>query len=125
MSSKYPSQQWNRREGHWTPVFGVGLVLAAVLCMCYLLLQGRCETIGEETRKQEEELVRLQHRLADEESRWLVLKSPQEIEKALRQHNLPMAWPTREQIVRLPAAGISVARVDPQAPKKPAQFASR
>lgn len=81
--------------------FAIGMVLASTLSLGYLWLGNRCETIGKELKGLEARKEDLHRKCLYEESRWANMTAPQEIEKALRRHNLSVTWPSSDQIVRL------------------------
>jgi hypothetical protein len=82
------------------PLAGI-LGLACAVALSYLWIQNRCEMIGRDLRKLENEKSALVKNLHNEEYRWTELKSPRNIEKALRKWNLEMGWPTAAQVVRV------------------------
>lgn len=77
------------------------IVLAPVLCLGYLSLDNRCEALGKELKTLDREIVDLNRKCLNEELRWMSMKSPGEIDKALRRWHLAMTWPDEQQIVRL------------------------
>ena len=67
----------------------------------YIWLSCRCDALGRELRSLESEKERLQNEYLTEEYKWMRMKSPREIEKALEKHNIMMTWPKTEQVIRL------------------------
>ena len=91
-----------RSEGFIFPVpFAAALIAMAVLSLCFLWLRVRCETVGQELKALEVKKATLQRNYINEASKWSNCKSPLNIEKALKEHGLVMAWPDKNQIVRL------------------------
>ena len=91
-----------RSEGFLLPApFAVALVAVSVLSLCFLWLRVRCETLGQDLKNLEVRKATLQRNYLNEEFRWSNCKSPLNIEKALRTHGLIMAWPDKDQVVRL------------------------
>jgi hypothetical protein len=88
--------------GYLIPVpLTVMLIVMAALSLCYLWLRARCDALGEELKAMEVRKASLQRVYLNEEFKLTNLKSPASLERALRRHNLVMAWPNRDQIVRL------------------------
>jgi hypothetical protein len=77
------------------------IVLAPALCLGYLSLDSKCETMGKELKALDREIVDLNRKCLNEELRWMSMKSPGEIDKALRRWHLTMTWPDEQQIVRV------------------------
>ena len=91
-----------RSEGFIFPApFAVALIVMSVLSLCFLWLRVRCETLGQELKTLEVKKATLQRNYLNEEFKWSNCKSPLNIEKALREHGLVMAWPDKNQVVRL------------------------
>ena len=81
--------------------FAVVLAILSVLSICYLFLGVRCMSIGEDIKTLETEQENLNKIRLNEEYKWSEMKSPRNMLSAMRQHNLEMDWPTRDQIVYL------------------------
>lgn len=89
------------------PVFFVILLSGAFLL--YLSPGKQCEALGRELKVLDGEIVDLKRKCENEEDRWMLLKSPGELEKALRRWHLQMTWPDDQKIVRLSQADVVVA----------------
>lgn len=83
------------------PIAG-SLVLFSAMALAYLWIHNRCEMIGRDIRKLEREKTTLTKQFNQEEYRWIEMKSPRNLDKALKKWNIDMAWPTAAQIVRIP-----------------------
>ena len=78
--------------------------LVALLCafaLGYVWLGCRCEALGRELKTLENERDALHKQYLNEEYKWIRMKSPREIEKALERHNIIMTWPSNDQVIRL------------------------
>ncbi|MBN1671319.1 MAG: hypothetical protein JXR37_09815 [Kiritimatiellae bacterium] len=95
----------NRKKstgGYIFPVpFAALLVLASILALCYLWLDGRCEALAKELKALEAEKETLRQRCATEEGRWAKMKTPPSIEEALLRHNMKMFRPDEKHTVRV------------------------
>lgn len=76
------------------------VLLPAVIVGC-LSLGSRCEAIGKELKALDSEITELKRKCANEEERWMWMKSPAELDKALRRWHLQMTWPDEQKVVRL------------------------
>lgn len=92
------------------PFAGV-VVMICVLGLSYIWLVGRCEAVGRDLKKLEKEYRALEKQYLNEEFRWVRMKSPENIEKALKRHGIKMDWPRRDQIVRLRRTDVYKDRV--------------
>ena len=95
----------NRKKGQVKfpvpiPVVALILVLSA-LSLVYVCLQSRTETLGREIKLLEASRDRFRDQLVREQCEWARLQSPSSLEQALKLHGLVMAWPSRDQIVRI------------------------
>lgn len=91
-----------RMDGFASPVPVAGfLVLISSFALIYVWLGCRCDSLGKEIRKLEQERVVLHKKFLNEEYRWAQMKSPRSIEKALARFNIAMTWPANSQIIRL------------------------
>jgi hypothetical protein len=77
------------------------LVLAALLSLSYLWLRGRCESLGREISRLEDQKIALQRQRVNEEYKWSAMTSPENMQKLLKTHNLQMAWPREKSVVRI------------------------
>lgn len=76
------------------------LALATILSLSYLWMMGRCEAAGQRIKALEGQRNDLRNRVLNEESEWARLRSPRNMEAALRRHNLVMTWPSEDRVVR-------------------------
>jgi hypothetical protein len=95
----------NRRkqsEGFIFPApFAAILGLVAVISLSYLWLCGRCEAIGSRIKQLEDRKIERHKQVINEEYKWANMKSPATVEAMLKKFNLAMAWPEKDQVVRL------------------------
>jgi len=77
------------------------LIVIVVLGLSYMWLCSRCDALGKEIKQKEHELTESAKRLADEQSKWSLLTSPENLEYAIKVHRLNMVMPKEEQIVRI------------------------
>jgi hypothetical protein len=87
------------------PLAGAVVLLVAT-ALAYVWLDCRCETLGREIRTFEKEQELLKRKCLNEEYKWMRLKSPVEIEKALQKFNIVMTWPRNEQVVRMTSTDV-------------------
>jgi hypothetical protein len=89
--------------------FAVIIFLAPTLCLGYLSLENRCEALGKELKALESVIDNRHRQCQYEESQWMRVKSPAEIDRALHRYGIQMSWPSEKQIVRMNAADLSAA----------------
>ncbi len=77
------------------------VVMAGALGLSYLWLCSRCEVLGQGLKRLEQDKARVHKLRLNEEYKWANMKSPVNIEKALKTHCLDMRWPERHQVIRL------------------------
>jgi hypothetical protein len=77
------------------------VVLAGSLALAYVWMVCRCQTLGDELKQLETRRDVLLKEYQQELFKWTRLKAPQNLERALMQHNLSMSWPSSRQVVRL------------------------
>ncbi len=118
----------NRKKSEQGFLFPVPLtvILLAVtlLALFHICLKARADALGREIKALEARRVVLRDQLKKVEGDWSLLRSPARVEAALREHGLVMAWPRRDQIVRIicaPASG-RVRRLEPTQPLQYAQI---
>lgn len=84
------------------PLPFAGLVaLIAFFALGYVWLGSRCEALGRDLKVLENERKTLHKQYLQEEYKWIQMRSPRELEKALERHNIIMTWPKSDQVVRL------------------------
>ncbi|MDI6775108.1 MAG: hypothetical protein QME60_06910 [Verrucomicrobiota bacterium] len=94
-------------DGFIFPVPFAGLLaVIAAMALWYLWLGCRCEALGKELKRLEDEKAELTKRCLNEEYKWARMKSPESIDRALARHGIVMIWPRSEQIVRLTKADL-------------------
>ncbi len=76
------------------------LALATLLSLSYLWMMGRCEAAGQRIKTLEQRRTDLHSRVLNEEYKWANMRSPRNMEAALRRHNLVMTWPSENRVVR-------------------------
>jgi len=95
-------RQHSRRGGFVFPTpLAVILLTLAGLALSYLWLCGRCEAAGRRIKQYEATRTELRKRRMNEEFKWANMKSPRNIEAALRRHHLVMDWPSRSRLREL------------------------
>lgn len=91
-----------RAQANVLPVPFIGVLsILGLLGIGYLWMETLCSSLSQQIRRLEEDHKRLVAERQREESRWAVMKAPQEIERALQRHGLHMVLPQGEQVVRL------------------------
>ena len=93
----------NKEHGYGFPGMIAGAFVVVVLGLTYVWLGSRSDQLGREINALERHQQELNNAFRQEESRWARMRSPQGLESALRRWNIEMQWPTREQVVWLPA----------------------
>ena len=83
------------------PTIALITVFATVL-LCYLWLCGRCEDLGKNIKRLEQDLERQRRMVLTEEFNWSTMKSQTEIRKYLHKQRLVMDWPDEAHVVRIP-----------------------
>lgn len=77
------------------------LMLAALLSLAYLWLNGRADAMGKRIQDLEARTVEVHNRVINEEITWANLTTLQSIQRELKRHGLVMAWPDEAHIVRI------------------------
>lgn len=77
------------------------LVVAAMLALLFVWMDGRSQKLGSHIKQLEARLEEVNKIYANELSKWEMLKTPQNIEKALARNNILMVWPAEASIVRI------------------------
>lgn len=91
-----------RLQGVLLPMPFAGLVaFLAAFALAYVWLGSRCEALGRDLKVLETERQILHKQYLQEEYKWIQMRSPRELEKALEKHSIIMTWPKSEQVVRL------------------------
>lgn len=98
------------------------VVLAPALCLGYLSLDSRCKALGRELKALDGEISELNRKCRNEEMRWIRMKSPGELDKALRRWHLALTWPDDQQVVRLTPADV-IEAFEPASRAKRTQYA--
>ena len=86
--------------------FEGAVALFALLALAYVWLVCRGQALGDEllALEQKRDALSLQHQ--QELFKWTRMKSPQNLERALREHGIAMNWPANRQVVRLRAGDL-------------------
>ena len=94
-------------------LFANALMLVMVMGLSYMWLCSRCDSLGKEIKRKENELTAAQKRLVGEQDRWSSITSPANLQRAIRKHHLGMVMPGEKQIIRVGAwpsdAGVAMA----------------
>jgi len=77
------------------------LSLVTVLALSYLWLCGQCEASGRRIKKLERSRTVVRKLKLNEEYKWHNLRSQENLERALIQHNLQMSWPEKRRAIQL------------------------
>lgn len=77
------------------------VVMVSAFALGYLWLGCRCEALGVEIKDLEVRQKVLEKKYLNEEFRWTRIKSPGNLERVLKDLNVCMTWPRRDQVVRL------------------------
>lgn len=90
------------------------LVVAAVLALGYLGLDGRCNDLGDSIKKLEAKKRDLDRRVVNEQSKWATQTSPENILRILQRHKLAMLLPSKTNVVHVKRAtdGVYVKQRD-------------
>ena len=83
-----------------TPLAGV-MVALSVLALAYVWLEARCQALGREIQAFERERAVLEKRRANEEYKWLEVKSLRNLRIVLARRGIAMSWPAVSQVVRM------------------------
>ena len=96
-----------KKDGFALPVpFAGVVVLICTVGLSYTWLNCRCEALGKEIKELEDHLVQLEDRYEREEYRWMRIKSPRSIRRALERNCLVMTWARPDQVVHLSGSGL-------------------
>jgi hypothetical protein len=94
-----------RQEGHNLPLRLAGcVVLGAATGLAHVELWSRASTLNGEIKVLERQLADAEQQRMNEESRWVQMKAPHNLEAALARHHIAMAYPRPDQIVRIETA---------------------
>ncbi|MBN2684692.1 MAG: hypothetical protein JXR40_05390 [Pontiellaceae bacterium] len=77
------------------------LVAVTVLGLSYMWLNARCDALGREIKKAEQELGKAQKQARIEQERWATLTNPSNLRAAIKRFDLNMSMPRESQIVKL------------------------
>ena len=86
-----------------SPLVGI-LVTVAMLSLAYLWLCGRCDALGKEITRLEKKVAERHGRRLNEEYKWSNMKSPGNMERLLKKHNLVMTLPNEADVIRVRAS---------------------
>lgn len=112
-------------DGFVFPVPFAGLVIViAALALGYVWLGCRCEALGKDLKRLENEKAELTKRCLNEEYNWTRMKSPQNLDRALARWGIVMTWPRPDQIVRLTDADLAFGAPEGIAKRSPASSRS-
>lgn len=87
------------------------IVLLATLAVAYLVMDHKCSQYGQQIKQFEQRYAALENEQIREESRWNVMKTPEQIETMLLRHGMLMIYARPDQVVRMgkiPAASAPV-----------------
>jgi len=87
--------------------FIVAVVVVAVASLAYIGLGLRCEALGCELKTLEAERADLTKQCLNEEYKWTQMKSPANLEKALKRYGINMMWPRSDHVVYLQADSLA------------------
>jgi hypothetical protein len=77
-----------------------GLVFIALAAIGYLWLEGRCDALGKDILRLEQQQQQAHRRRLNEELKWSNLKSPASMERLLKKYDINMVWPEESCIIR-------------------------
>ncbi len=110
MSRRRKENKKRKNDGFIFPVpFASILFLVGLLALAYLWVCGQSEALGKRIKILEVQKTEIRERRYNEECKWAYLKSPRNIERALRRYGLVMTWPDKDRVVELP---VSACRSD-------------
>ncbi len=91
-------------DGFIFPVpFAMLVIFASTLALAYVWLGCRCEAVGREIKTLEIEHEELRRGYVNAKYKWTRMKSPENLERKLREMNIEMGWPRKDQVVILPS----------------------
>ena len=91
-----------KMEGRNLPVrFTVVVALLAAAGLAYVEIWSRGNTLEGEIKVLEKQVADAEQRCAQEESKWVQMKAPRNLEAALARHKIAMAYPRPDQIVHV------------------------
>lgn len=86
-----------------------GLIIVAVgLMLAYWGLDSKCAQLGDELRKSEAQLQKLNDEFQRENARWKSNLTTEKLSDAMLHHGLAMSYPKADQIVRMDRKGVPV-----------------
>ncbi len=95
------NRKLDKQQGGPARSIVTGCVLLVAVGLAYVWLDNQCETLGREIRRLEADREILARRQLNEEYRWARLKSPQSLDRVLRERGMSMAAPRYDQVVRM------------------------
>lgn len=82
------------------------IVLVVLVALAYWGLDAKCNALGDDIKRKEQEMQRLEDEFVREEARWNANKTPEKLDAALLSHGLSMGYPRADQIVRMTDGGV-------------------
>ena len=86
-------------------LYGFAFALVVIGALVYWQLDEKCKQLNRDINNYTEELRIAEKNLANAETVWLSLLTPENIERLIKKHLLPMALPEHSQIVYYDANG--------------------
>jgi hypothetical protein len=77
------------------------VIVATVLALAWVWLDCRRESLGQSIRALEKQKADLEDEYAREESKWMRMKAPHNLERALRRCRVSMKHPRADQVIRI------------------------
>jgi len=83
---------------------GIGFVVAVSLALVYLYMGHKCSQYGAEIKRLEDQYSELENERVREETRWIGMKTADQLDALLVRNGLLMVYPNAAQIVRISGA---------------------
>ena len=87
------------------------LIIGSTLALGYVWLEMKGEALGERIKQLERDRVEIKRRYDHEVWKWENMKSPSNIEGALKRNNIVMVWPDEINIVHPRQRDVSTASI--------------
>ncbi len=101
------NRTWDSPVHVWVMSTRLAMIVALIVfgVIVHGVLAHHCKALNREIGKLESEQRVLLENLARERVRWTQLKTPRDLEGALRRHGISMGYPSPQQVVRMTPSG--------------------
>lgn len=83
---------------------GIGFVVVVSLALIYLYMGHKCSQYGEEIKRLEDQYTELENERVREDTRWIGMKTADQLDALLVRNGMLMVYPNAAQIVRVSGA---------------------